>query len=597
MKRSPMSLTTLLATLSLLIVGIISSVFLYLGYAQLSKNLDNALTSQFNSDAKLIRLALTQKIEEDISEFLEHASLHAATKLGENGGNAHVLSGDETFHNVSIDFCYFHPADDGQSCNLGQTLNDKEFIASLREKGIDNYPKLYEINYGKKGISVIASSKKAVSPNSGRVLGSVSAGIVLNDNFLLASELRELSDVENLALLYKNRPLAYSLTNLSEQELYDIAAKASLDMLTREGGLAFVKKESGLQTKDGEKLSILIAEHPRLFDELKKDSAKTVVAVLTIAILLFLILQLILNEMFVSPFKKVHAIALLNPKTDEKVSFHPGLIKELNDVGNSLSTLIYTLQENNVNLQKKIDEEIEKVKIQEEIIHEQNRYAALSELLVNIAHQWRQPLNIMSLRSISIAEELSDEKSLDSKKRGRILELSEKICAQTQELSGLITEFTSFYEQEESTPYKLKSLIASSIKMVNTGDVKLILDIDKEIEHRGGQKAFAEAIVAIVKNSIEISQTRTVIDPIITIVLKEDSNYILVEIEDNCGGIDKDILPKIFYPYTTSFFKSKHKGLGLYLANNLVKYRLNGEITVQNGINGAKFTIKARKNG
>ena len=64
----------------------------------------------------------------------------------------------------------------------------------------------------------------------------------------------------------------------------------------------------------------------------------------------------------------------------------------------------------------------------------------------------------------------------------------------------------------------------------------------------------------------------------------------IITIEDNAGGINKNIIDTIFEPYFTTKEK-KGTGIGLYLSKTIIEDEMKGKLTVQNGINGAIFTI------
>ena len=64
---------------------------------------------------------------------------------------------------------------------------------------------------------------------------------------------------------------------------------------------------------------------------------------------------------------------------------------------------------------------------------------------------------------------------------------------------------------------------------------------------------------------------------------------------NNGGGIDADILPKVFDPYFTTKDEKTGTGLGLYMSKMIIQEHLYGVIEAKNSDNGACFIIKLLK--
>ena len=74
---------------------------------------------------------------------------------------------------------------------------------------------------------------------------------------------------------------------------------------------------------------------------------------------------------------------------------------------------------------------------------------------------------------------------------------------------------------------------------------------------------------------------------------------ITITLKDSGGGIDNDVITKVFEPYFTTKHKSKGTGLGLYIAYTIITQHFKGTISVRNAVydykghklRGAEFVI------
>jgi len=588
-----MRLSTLIALLSFCIVGVLSVVFLYLGYYNIEKNIDafakDQLSSTISTSINMIKIDSSK----DIDRFLTEASKEIEKNREYDYDR---LTIDTNLSGTSlVDFAYFNPINSKDMIKLeNKIVNCKKLPEALLLLRPPRDAELYQVEGELDKISFLAASIVVIDPETKQKKGVLYAGVILNSNTKLLKKLSQNSELEAIALLQGSEVIAISPNSFDKSLITSIKNRLNGQEFFRHKEYVFMKKPIS-DTNSTQQTYMMVVSKSNILEQLKDDAFKTIIAVVAVMTILFFILYYILGELFIKPFNKLYTMA---SKGEDAEEFDRSHIKELNDIGYSITKLILSLKESNKLLKKRIEEEVAKLKAQEEIIHEQSRHNALNELLINIAHQWRQPLNVIALRGMSIIEKVENEDTSKEAVKKSVIESAEKICKHTQDISKLITEFTRFYESDDSSgSFLVSDAIKQALKMVSFGKISIKIDIPQDIQHKSGKKALVESVVAILNNSIEIANARNITEPKINISLKESDEHIELSIDDNCGGIDGDILPKIFYPYTTTFFKSKNKGLGLYLASNLVKYRLGGEISVQNEPSGAKFTLRIKKHG
>jgi signal transduction histidine kinase len=262
-----------------------------------------------------------------------------------------------------------------------------------------------------------------------------------------------------------------------------------------------------------------------------------------------------------------------------------------------LSTIISInddLKDLNHHLAEKIEEEVAKNREKEKQLFEQSKRSQLGEMIGNIAHQWRQPLSIISTASSGMILQkemgvLNDEEFYTT---------ANKIVDTTQFLSQTIDHFRDFL-QNDTTKKELHLqkeidnvlyIIDATLSGNHIQLQKIYQPEDIIIQSIGGE--IAQVVLNIMNNAKDILIERDVPDKKIILEVKTIDNIALITIEDNAGGIPEDILPKIFDPYFTTKHQAIGTGIGLYMSNSIVTQSLHGKIYVKNTNLGAKFFIE-----
>ena len=248
----------------------------------------------------------------------------------------------------------------------------------------------------------------------------------------------------------------------------------------------------------------------------------------------------------------------------------------------------------NNDLETKIKLAVEKNKEQQERIFEHSKNAQMGELIENIAHQWRQPLSIIS----TAASGIIFSKELNTLSTQRENEMLNVILFNTKELSKTIDIFREYLsERNEFKDVILQDRLDIAISIVKTSlydnNIELINNIHKiqPINIKIILGDISQVIVNIINNSKDAVIENKIKNSYIKINLEEYEDNIVILIEDNAGGIDKSIINKIFDPYFTTKHKTQGTGLGLYLCKEIVEKHMNGRIDIQNTKNGVIFKI------
>ncbi|MBF0472363.1 MAG: HAMP domain-containing histidine kinase [Nitrospirae bacterium] len=249
----------------------------------------------------------------------------------------------------------------------------------------------------------------------------------------------------------------------------------------------------------------------------------------------------------------------------------------------------------NLNLQKKVEEELAKNRIKDQLMFEQSRNISMGELLMNISHHWRQPLcsiglSIQDIKDAYLHSELN-EKYLSASVGYAMSEL--------KKLSETIDNFRSFYTQDKRfVEFNIAEEINKAEMLISgyiTGNGIIIeKDLDPQLTAQGYSNEFAHVIFNVLTNSKDTFERRAISEGIIKIKLyKDDTTHrIIITIMDNGGGIDRDLIDKIFGPSFTAKDMEKGNGMGLFMAKITIEEGMNGSLSVRNIDGGYEFRIE-----
>lgn len=249
------------------------------------------------------------------------------------------------------------------------------------------------------------------------------------------------------------------------------------------------------------------------------------------------------------------------------------------------------LQDFNACLENIVAQKVAKITEQEQLMISQSRLAAMGEMMSMIAHQWRQPLSTTTLmitnervKSMMAGKEPSEcEKILDS--------ISDTMIY----LSDTIDDFQTYFKPDKATEeIAVLTLIERTKQFIHTRLVMEKVQIHIEEGEAETIETYANEVVQvlinIINNAIDALSERGIDKPQIWISIHQSDTEVKIGVEDNAGGIDNDIIEKVFDPYFSK--KSKNgTGLGLYMAKMIIDKHVGGRLDVYNTQRGAHFTI------
>ncbi len=247
-----------------------------------------------------------------------------------------------------------------------------------------------------------------------------------------------------------------------------------------------------------------------------------------------------------------------------------------------------------------------KLELEKQLFH-QARLAQMGEMISLIAHQWRQPLNIIStaLMSIQLKSEMRGNDLCNNEKDSSFMNFLDKkhvtINMCVQELSKIIDDFRSFYTYKKSTNRQSINIpIENIVNMVK--DIYKTLGIKIEISLKSihnisfSNNELMQVVSSILQNSVDNFKSTKTYNPTIKISSYDKKDNVIVSISDNGGGIKREFINEIFNPYFTTKDKMHGTGLGLYMCKLIVEEHLRGKIYAKNETDGVCFYFEITKN-
>ena len=238
---------------------------------------------------------------------------------------------------------------------------------------------------------------------------------------------------------------------------------------------------------------------------------------------------------------------------------------------------------------------LEELRQKDQLLIRQNRLAAMGEMISNIAHQWRQPLNLLGLYFQNLLLNF-DRGKLDREVLQKSTDEAMKVI---NYMSRTIDDFRNFFKpNKEKTTFELGEAIDLTISLVKDGfkNSEVVIDaaISDDIEVTGYFNEFCQALLNILQNAKDAIVERNAVNRSIVIASVLEDNNAVITIKDNAGGIPQELHETIFEPY----FSTKGlqgTGIGLYMAKNIIETQMGGRLSVRNINEGAMFSIELPK--
>ena len=219
----------------------------------------------------------------------------------------------------------------------------------------------------------------------------------------------------------------------------------------------------------------------------------------------------------------------------------------------------------------------------ERLLMSQSKLAAMGEMIGNIAHQWRQPLSVIS----TAASGLQMQKECNLLSDDDFNKYTLSIIKNTQYLSSIIEDFRDFYTPtQDKETFNIKSVMKMNLELLSAGlkfnKIKIIEEFE-DIEIYNYKNELIQVVSNLITNATDALVSQDIKkERYVFIKCYRHENNIIITVADNANGISESIKCKIFEPYFTTKHQSQGTGLGLYMSKKIINESLGGLFFVEN---------------
>ncbi len=245
----------------------------------------------------------------------------------------------------------------------------------------------------------------------------------------------------------------------------------------------------------------------------------------------------------------------------------------------------------NKNLESRVNDALIKIREKDHLMIHQSRLALMGEMIGNIAHQWRQPLNSLGLVLGNI-QDANQHQQLTPEYLAHQIREGQRLI---QKMSTTIRDFQDFFRPDKKSEYfQISRCIANSIELIKDSftahNITITVHISEELVALGSPNEYSQVLLNLFSNAKEAIFDK---DPDhggrIDVQLRRAGSEACVTISDSGGGICDSALQHLYEPYFTT--KIRGGGIGLYMSKMIVENSMSGRISASNGEEGAQISV------
>jgi signal transduction histidine kinase len=251
------------------------------------------------------------------------------------------------------------------------------------------------------------------------------------------------------------------------------------------------------------------------------------------------------------------------------------------------------MEELNRTLRERIGRAVDDLREKDQMLIVQERLVLMGEMIDNIAHQWRQPLNTLGL----VIQQLPLFHGSAAFSREFLQENVDQAMELIQHMSRTIDDFRNFFRSDkEADNFNVNEVIRQTLSIIEKSFMNQQIQIASHAEGTpvayGYPNEYSQVLLNILMNARDALIDHKVADARIILSAFTEGEKTVVTISDNAGGIAEEIIDRLFEPYFTTKGPDKGTGIGLFMSKTIIEKNMGGSLTVRNTGSGAEFRIE-----
>ncbi len=266
--------------------------------------------------------------------------------------------------------------------------------------------------------------------------------------------------------------------------------------------------------------------------------------------------------------------------------------KESAGAAKSISRLRSMIEELSVNMDERIREEVKKRLLEERFLLHESNVAFMEELAGNIAHQWRQPLNIIGLT----VQKLQFDFERKEVGEGYVSEMVNEVLETVKQMSRTLQNFRDFMQidrkrQQFNLKDSLRSVLSFLDGSMKSAGISVTVHADEEdMMLNGYRNEFCRVMLSMLNNSRKVLLAASIAPPLISVRLfRRDSRYV-ISIHDNGGCMDA--IDGIFESQVATGSRGTGNNMVLHMSKAIIERKLGGKLDARNFQDGVEFRIE-----
>jgi signal transduction histidine kinase len=247
----------------------------------------------------------------------------------------------------------------------------------------------------------------------------------------------------------------------------------------------------------------------------------------------------------------------------------------------------------NAELEDRVAQRTAELRDKDQLLMLQSRQAAMGEMIGNIAHQWRQPLNLLGL-TVQQFLLFYDMERFDRKFVSQSVSKSMDLI---EHMSRTIDDFRNYFKPDKvKVDFNVRQAVTGTLSLIRGSlqtpriEVELVAKDDPVIH--GYPNEFVQVLINILINARDALAARESREPKVTITIDCEGAGTVITVADNAGGVPEEIIDKIFDPYFSTKGPQQGTGVGLFMSKSIIERNMGGKLAVRNGDSGAEFRIE-----